>query len=258
MGSNFIAVISPAKLLDDSVKYPKINSTLPTFLDEANNLMVKLKKLKTKQIAELMELSEKLSLENFIRFQEWSTPFTKENAVPAILLFKGDVYRGLAAHELTENQLYWAQDHVRILSGLYGIVKPLDLVQSYRLMMGTPFTYSKELNNLYKFWGTKLSELLNDEVNSKGVVVNLASNEYFKAVSTPALKRRVIHCDFKEKKGNNYTIVSTYAKLARGRMTRFIIDQKVTKADDLKAFDYDNYLFNKSLSSENHYVFSRG
>lgn len=258
MGSNFIAVISPAKLLDDSIKYSKLNSTQPTFLDEANELMVKLKKLKPKQIGELMELSEKLSQENFIRFQEWSMPFTKENAVPAMLLFKGDVYRGLAAHELTDNQLNWAQNHVRILSGLYGIVKPLDLIQSYRLMMGTPFAYSKSINNLYKFWGTKLSEELNKEVGPKGVIVNLASQEYFKAAATPKLERPVIHCEFKEKKGSSYTIISTYAKLARGRMTRFIIDQKVTKAEDLKAFDYDNYLFNKSLSSDNHYVFSRG
>lgn len=258
MKSNFIAVISPAKLLDDSVKYPKLKCTQPEFLEEAEQLIAKLKKLKPKEVGELMELSDKLAEENFIRFQQWSAPFSHENAIPAMLLFKGDVYRGLAAHELSDAQLNWAQKHVRILSGLYGILRPLDLIQAYRLMMGTPFAFSKEHNNLYKFWGDNLAHYLNEQLGPKGVIVNLASQEYFKAASTIALKRRVLHCEFKEKKGASYTIVSTYAKLARGRMTRFIIDNQIAKTEDLKAFDYDNYVFNPLLSTENNYVFSRG
>ena len=227
-------------------------------MDARATLNIDGKKLKPSEVGKLMELSDKLAEENYIRFQRWSLPFTNENAIPAMLLFKGDVYRGLAAHELSNTQLNWAQKHVRILSGLYGIVRPLDLIQPYRLMMGTPFSFSKEQNNLYKFWGDGIANHLNENLGPKGVIVNLASQEYFKAAATNALERKVIHCEFKEKKGASFSIVSTYAKLARGRMTRFIIDNQISKVQDLKAFDYDNYVFNPSLSTENNYVFSRG
>jgi cytoplasmic iron level regulating protein YaaA (DUF328/UPF0246 family) len=173
-------------------------------------------------------------------------------------MFKGDVYRGLKAEELGKKQLEWSQDHLRILSGLYGILKPLDLIQPYRLMMGTPFSPSSKHKNLYSFWGNQLAESLKQEVDSKGVIVNLASQEYFKAVPLQSLDRRVVTCEFKERKGGKVSIVSTYAKLARGMMARYIIDNKITKPADLKGFDSERYLFEPGLSTENEYVFVRG
>lgn len=258
MASTLIAVISPAKLLDDHSRYPQFKTTTCDFLQEAEQLMKKLKKLKPKEIGELMDLSDKLSKDNFDRYQQWGLPFTSKNALPAVHMFKGDVYRGLAAHELSDKDLYWSQDHIRILSGVYGLLRPMDLIQPYRLMMGTPFGVSGELSNLYKFWGSKLAEKLNDEISPKGTLINLASSEYFKAVQLTALKRKVVHCEFKEKKAGGYSVVSVYAKIARGRMARFIIDRKIKKHEDLKAFDVDGYRFNPSLSTESEYVFTRG
>lgn len=255
--SKLIAVISPAKLLDESLHFPKLQHTLPDFLPQAKSLMDVLKKKTPKQIGEMMELSEKLSLENFDRNQLWNDTFSVENATQAILLFKGDVYRGLKAEELDSKQLKWAQDHVRILSGLYGILRPLDLTKAYRLMMGTPFSPSKSHKNLYSFWGSQLAEYLKHDLDERGILVNLASSEYFKAIDVNTLNRRVITCEFKERKGEKLSIVSTYAKLARGKMARFIIDHKIEKPTQLKDFDVDGYRFEKSLSTENEFVFVR-
>ena len=258
MSSKLIAVISPAKLLDDSSRYPELSATQPLFQDEAKALIQKLKKLSSKEVSELMDLSPALGQLNKDRFNEWHLPFDQSNSIPSVLMFKGDVYRGLKAEELGKKQLEWAQDHLRILSGLYGILKPLDLIQPYRLMMGTPFSPSSKHKNLYSYWGNQLAESLKQEVDSKGVVVNLASQEYFKAVPLQALDRRVVTCEFKERKGGKVSIVSTYAKLARGMMARYIIDNKITKPDDLKGFDSERYLFEPGLSTENEYVFVRG
>jgi uncharacterized protein len=255
--SKLIAVISPAKLLDESLHFPKLQHTLPDFLPQAKSLMEVLKKKTPKQIGEMMELSEKLSIENFDRNQVWNDQFSVENATQAILLFKGDVYRGLKAEELTVNQLKWAQDHVRILSGLYGILRPMDLTKAYRLMMGTPFSPSKTHKNLYSFWNTQLAENIKRDLDPKGTLVNLASSEYFKAIDQKTLDRKIITCEFKERKGEKLSIVSTYAKLARGKMARFIIDHKIDKPTNLKDFDVDGYRFEKSVSTENELVFVR-
>lgn len=257
MSSKLIAVISPAKLLEESSRYPELKSSEISFAVEAEYLTNSLRKLKVKELGKLMELSDKLAEENMIRYQNWQLPFTPSNSIQAILMFKGEVYRGLKAEELGAKQLEWAQSHIRILSGLYGVLRPLDLIQPYRLMMGTPYSPDKNTKNLYQFWGSKIAEHIKADLDPKGVLVNLASSEYFKAIHLSQLERKVISCEFKEKKGANYSIISTYAKQARGRMARFIIENKVTKPFDLKAFEEDGYSFNPKMSSDYEYVFTR-
>jgi cytoplasmic iron level regulating protein YaaA (DUF328/UPF0246 family) len=163
----------------------------------------------------------------------------------------------MKAEEFGLKQLEWSQDHIRILSGLYGVLRPLDIVQSYRLMMGTPFSPSAKHKNLYSFWGTKIADSIASDLDKKGTLINLASGEYFKAVDQKALDRKIITCEFKERKGGKLSIVSTYAKLARGMMARYIIENKITKPADIKAFDSERYLFEPSLSTDNEYVFVR-
>ncbi len=256
--SKLVAVISPAKLLDDSTHYPELESTQPVFTKEAEYLAGKLKKLSAKDLSGLMEISSKLGEENKARYAQWHLPFTHQNAHPALLMFKGDVYRGLKAEELSKKELAFAQDHLRILSGLYGVLRPLDLVMAYRLMMGTPFSPDTKTKNLYAFWGNKIATQLAKDIDPKGILVNLASTEYFKAVDLKTLNRKIITCEFKERKGDKYSIVMTYAKQARGMMARFIIENKIKKAEDLKAFDMENYIFNTKLSSEDNLIFTRG
>lgn len=255
--SSLVAVISPAKLLEDQTHYPQIPCTEPQFAKEAETLMTKLKKLKTNELCELLEISQKLGEENKLRNDRWKLPFDHTNAQPAILLFKGEVYRGLQAETFGKKELDFASNHLRILSGLYGILRPLDLVMSYRLMMGTPFSPDKKHKNLYSFWDMKITEALKADVDKKGVVVNLASSEYFKVIHPKELDRRIVTCEFREKKGSGYSVVNTYAKQARGSMARFIIEHKIKKEGDLKAFDTDRYSFNASLSSDDKLVFTR-
>ncbi len=255
--SKLIAVISPAKLLDDQTHYPQLPSSQPLFLNEAEALIKKLKKLKIEEVSELMDLSPALGALNRDRFNQWKRPFDTSNAHQAILHFKGDVYRGMKAEEFGLKQLEWSQDHLRILSGLYGVLRPLDVVQSYRLMMGTPFSASVKHKNLYSYWGTKIADSIATDLDKNGTLVNLASSEYFKAIDQKALDRNIITCEFKERKGGKLSIVSTYAKLARGMMARFIIENKITKPTDIKAFDSERYLFEPSLSTDNEYVFVR-
>lgn len=256
--TQLIAVISPAKLLDDSTHYPDLNCTQPVFQDEASYLVSKLKKQSSAQLSELMDISAKLGDENKRRYAEWHLPFSHTNAHPALLMFKGEVYRGLKAEEFSKKELDFAQGHLRILSGLYGVLRPLDLVMGYRLMMGTPFSPDKKTKNLYAFWGTKIADQLAQELAPKGILVNLASSEYFKGVDLAALNRRVVTCEFKERKGDKYSVVATYAKNARGMMARFLIENKIKKAEDLKSFDKENYVFNASLSTDDQWVFTRG
>ncbi len=256
--SKLVAVISPAKLLDDSTHYPDLECTQPVFTKEAEYLSARLKKLTAKDLSSLMDISPKLGDENKKRYADWHLPFSHQNAHPAILMFKGDVYRGLKAEEFSKKELSFAQDHLRILSGLYGVLRPLDLVMSYRLMMGTPFSPDAKTKNLYTYWGTKLGEQLAQDIDPKGTLVNLASTEYFKAVDLKTLNRKLITCEFKERKGDKYSIVMTYAKQARGMMARFLVENKIKKADELKAFDLDNYSFNSKLSSEDNWIFTRG
>jgi cytoplasmic iron level regulating protein YaaA (DUF328/UPF0246 family) len=252
-----IAVISPAKLLDTETKYPEVPHSIPAFIDDAEKLMQKLKKLPTSKVGALMDLSKDLAELNKERYMQWQTPFTPDNAKQAILTFSGDVYRGLKAPNLSVEDLNFAQKHIRILSGLYGIMRPLDLMQAYRLMMGTPFAYSSKHKNLYQFWGDKLALSLASELKEKDVLINLASGEYFKAIPLKVLNRRVITCEFKELKDDKFVTVMTFAKQARGMMARYMIEKRVTKPEDLKLFNSEGYEYNDRQSNSDLWVFTR-
>jgi cytoplasmic iron level regulating protein YaaA (DUF328/UPF0246 family) len=252
-----ITVISPAKLMDRSIRSDLRGLTQPAFPAEAAALAKGLKALSPSAISKLMTVSPKIAAETAEDYHQWQLPFTPENATPALLLFRGDVYRGLDADSLSKGELDFAQKHLRILSGLYGILRPLDLIQPYRLMMGTPYVPSKSHKNLYSFWGTQLADHLQSEGKEANIIVNLASEEYFRALHVPGLKARVVTCEFKEKKGMKYTVVSTYAKLARGKMTRHILTNKINKPEQLITFNEDGYAFNPSLSAEDRLVFTR-
>ncbi|WP_179376629.1 peroxide stress protein YaaA [Winogradskyella wichelsiae] len=249
-------VLSPAKSLDYETKLPTTKTTEGQFLKEADQLNKVLKKKSAKDLSELMHISDNLGQLNFERNQEWELPFTQDNARPAIYAFSGDVYRGIDAYTIDTKKLDKVEDTVRILSGLYGILKPLDLVQPYRLEMGTKLPVGKN-KNLYEFWQKKVTKALNEELEDDELFINLASNEYFKAVDTKALKVPVVNIVFKEFKNDKYKIVAFYAKLARGLMTRYIIDTDAKTVDDIKAFNYENYGFSDALSSKNELVFTR-
>ena len=206
--SSFIAILSPAKLIDDQTHYPNLSCTDVAFAEDAARLAGKLKKLSPENLAEMMSMSQALAMETHARFQQWKFPFTHQNAHPAMLMFKGEVYRGLQAAELNPKGLSFAQKHLRILSGLYGIMRPLDLVMPYRLMMGTPFGFDKKAPNLYAFWKQKITEALDNELGKKDVLINLASQEYFKVIDTKLLGRRIIECEFKETKGKGFATVT--------------------------------------------------
>ena len=249
-------VISPAKSLDFESKLPTPKTTESCFLAEAERINKLLKKKSPKALSELMHISDNLGQLNYERNQDWALPFTSENARPAMYAFNGDVYRGLDAYSIDPKNLNKVEDTVRIISGLYGILKPLDLIQPYRLEMGTKFPVGKN-KNLYDFWRKKVTQSLNDELEDDELFLNLASNEYFKAIDTKTLKVPVIHVNFKEFKGDKYKTIAIFAKLARGLMTRYIIDTDAKTIDDIKAFNIDNYGFSEELSSDNELVFVR-
>ena len=249
-------VLSPAKSLDFETKLPTSKTTECLFLQEAERLNKLLKKKSAKSLSKLMHISDALGQLNYERNQEWEIPFTEDNARPAMYAFNGDVYRGLDAYTIDTKKLYKVENTVRILSGLYGLLKPLDLVQPYRLEMGTKMTVGKN-KNLYDFWRKKITQALNDELDDDELFLNLASNEYFKAIDTKALKVPVVNIVFKEFKNGNYKIIAIFAKLARGLMTRYIIDTDVKTIEDVKGFNYDNYRFSEELSSKYELVFTR-
>lgn len=253
-----LMVISPAKTLD--FETPAVTSihTRPDFLNEAETLIEELRALSPPQVSELMGISDKLGDLNFGRYLNWSRPFNTKNSKQALLAFKGDVYTGLDAEHMTEKQLEWAQDHLRILSGLYGLLRPLDLMQAYRLEMGTRFANSAG-KDLYTFWGDKITDALNAELISEKnpVLLNLASQEYFKSVQTAQLKAKVITPVFKDWKGGKYKIISFYAKKARGLMSAYIIKNRITKVEKIKQFDSDGYEYNEAMSSTGEWVFTR-
>lgn len=253
-----ILVISPAKSLYEKspVSYEKY--TQSGFLPEAEKIVSVLKKKKPAQLSKLMGISSKLADLNFQRFQEWSLPFTPENSWQAVLMFNGDVYQGLNAESFTADEFETAQQNLRILSGVYGLLKPLDLIQPYRLEMGTTVTVARK-KNLYEFWKTKITAQLNQEFAETGqnILINLASNEYFSAIDSKKLKARIITPAFKEHKNGQYQMVSFFAKKARGLMCRFIIQNKITDPEELKAFDLDGYYFNNELSNTDNWVFTR-
>jgi hypothetical protein len=202
-----------------------------------------------------MSISDKLSKLNFDRFQTFSTPFTLTNAKQALLAFKGDVYNGIDAPNLSSQDLDFAQSCVRMLSGLYGVIRPLDLIQPYRLEMGTRLENDKG-KNLYEFWGDQISQILNEDESS--VIINLASNEYFKGIDKKSLNAKIINIAFKEFKGDTYKIIGIYAKRARGLMVNYMIKNRITKSDDLKNFNVEDYKFRQNMSDELTWVFTRG
>lgn len=253
-----ITIISPAKTLDFDTKVQTKEYSQPDFLNKSEKLVDELKKFSPKELGELMNINNDLATLNYQRFLQWELPFNKENAKQALLVFKGQVFVGLDAKTLLEKDLLFAQDHLRILSGLYGVLRPLDLMQPYRLEMGTKLKNS-EGNNLYKFWGTKITEVINQELSKQKnqFLINLASNEYFKAINPKKIKGKIITPVFKEAKGNGFKVITVYAKTARGLISRFMIKNRIEKPEQLKAFESDGYLFNNDLSTENEYVFTR-
>ena len=250
-----LVVISPAKKLDysSSIEAPLLSQ--PALLDHAEELSIGLKALAPQDVSSLMHLSDKLGALNYERFQEWQTPFNADNARAAVLAFKGDVYQGLEADSMSAEDLHWAQDHLRILSGLYGVLRPLDLMQAYRLEMGTKFA-SQRGKDLYQFWGDIITAELNRVESS--VLVNLASNEYFKSVHKKDISARIVTPVFMDKKDDKYKIISFYAKKARGLMSRYIIQNRITEIEQINQFDSDGYVYNAALSELDAPVFLRG
>ena len=253
-----LTIISPAKKLDYSQLSEDRAHTQPLLLEHSEQLLKDLRLLSPKDICSLMGLSDKLGALNYERFQEWQTPFSTDNAKQAILAFKGDVYQGLDADNMNADELNWAQDNLRILSGLYGLLRPLDLMQPYRLEMGTKFANQRGAN-LYQFWGDIITNQLNKLLSAspKSVLINLASNEYFKSVQANNLNAEIITPVFMDQKGDKYKIISFFAKRARGLMSAFIIKNKITDAQQLKTFNVDGYSFNSAMSDGNKWVFCR-
>ncbi|HQW69020.1 MAG TPA: peroxide stress protein YaaA [Flavobacterium sp.] len=249
-------VISPAKSLNFEKELPTSRFTEPKFLKEAATIQKTLKKKKPKQLMELMDISDKLAELNWQRNQAWQTPFTTDNARAAVYAFDGDVYQGLDVYTLGEDKLGVLQGKLRILSGLYGLLQPLDLMQPYRLEMGTTLPIGKN-KNLYEFWKKTITKALNEELTKDELFVNLASNEYFSAVDTKTLKVPVITPEFKDFKDGKLKMISFFAKKARGLMVRYIIDNDIETLEGLKGFNYEGYSFDASLSSGNKLVFTR-
>lgn len=249
-------VISPAKSLDFTSKVPTNKFTEAQFLKESEIIQTTLKKKKPKELMELMSISEKLADLNWKRNQEWSLPFTPENARQAIFAFNGDVYTGIDVYTIPIDKLNILQDKLRILSGLYGLLKPLDLMQEYRLEMGTSLVIGKN-KNLYDFWKAIITKTLNEELKEDELFINLASNEYFSAIDLKSLKVPVITPEFKDYKDGKLKMISFFAKKARGLMVRYIIDTNAETIEDLKGFNYEGYAFDANLSTNNKLVFTR-
>jgi cytoplasmic iron level regulating protein YaaA (DUF328/UPF0246 family) len=258
-------VLSPAKALDYDTPAGDVPHTQPLFVKQSSELIDILKEKSPQDIASLMHLSDALSALNVARYQAWRPKFTAQNAKQAVLAFNGDVYEGLDAKSLAPADLAWAQDHVAILSGLYGVLRPLDWMQPYRLEMGTALTNNKG-SNLYKFWGSQIADYLNAHLkthvtaradDAQPILVNLASQEYFKAVDRKALQARVIECVFEDYKGGKYKIISFNAKRARGLMARYAVTHRVTTPKGLQGFDAEGYAFDAAVSEPDRLVFRR-
>lgn len=250
-------VISPAKSLDFEKPVPTKDTTDFVFLKEAETINKALKKLKPKNLSELMDISDKLAELNWQRNQERDLQnFTPENSRQAVYAFNGDVYTGLDAYSLSPEKIKVLQDKLRILSGLYGLLKPLDLIQPYRLEMGTKLPIGKN-QNLYEFWRAKITKELNSQLEKGELFINLASNEYFSAIDTKSLKVPVITPEFKDYKDGKLKIIGFFAKKARGLMVRYIIDTNAETVDELKGFNYEGYGFDANLSKGNTLVFTR-
>lgn len=257
-----IFVLSPAKALDYDTPPTTTQHSQPDFLDAAGELVAVLRTCSPAQIAELMSLSDKLASLNAARFEAWALPFALDNAKQAVLAFNGDVYEGLDAPSLNEQDLRWAQDHLRILSGLYGVLRPLDLMQAYRLEMGTRLATARG-RNLYEFWGNRITDQLNALLQAEraqggeGLLLNLASEEYFKSVQPQRLDGRLLEVRFEDWKTDRYKVISFHAKRARGLMARHLIQQRVEDEEGVKAFAAEGYLYEPAASSAEQLVFRR-
>ena len=253
-----LAVVSPAKKLDTAEVSRSLSFSQPSLLADTEELIQKTKTLKPSDLQSLMGISEKLADLNHARFQDFSTPFTETNAKAAALMFNGDTYTGLDASTLSDASLEWAQDHLAILSGLYGVLRPLDLIQPYRLEMGTRLKTDRG-TSLYDFWGDRITNQIREQLaaHDNKTVVNLASNEYFKSVKTSGLPGPVLTPAFKELRDGKPKMISFLAKRARGMMARYIIDNRVENPADLKEFNVDGYAFDEALSDESTWTFIR-
>lgn len=251
-----LTIISPSKTLDYQTPLITKQHSLPEFLESTKQLIDICKKLSSDDLAKLMSISPKLATTNYERFQNWHTDFNLDNARQAILAFKGDVYEGLHVEDFNDADLKFAQSHLRILSGLYGLLRPLDLIQPYRLEMGIRLKNGNN-TNLYQFWGEKLTNKLNEELSKSPVLINLASNEYFKAIKPKALNAKIIQPIFLDKSKDDYKVISFYAKKARGLMSRFIIKNSINHSDDIKSFNLEGYQFDSKRSTELEWYFTR-
>ena len=253
-----LALISPAKTLDYESALPTDQHTLPRLLEHSQQLIDVSRKLSASEIASLMSVSEKIAQLNVARFREWQPEFNFSNARQAIFAFKGDVYTGLDAYDLTLQDLEFAQTHLRMLSGLYGLLRPLDLMMPYRLEMGTKLANARG-HNLYEFWGDKITQLVNDDLEeaNSDLLVNLASDEYYKSVKESKVKAKIIKPVFLDQKNGKYKVISFYAKKARGLMARYIIQNQLNRVEDLKSFNIDGYYFDAVSSIQGELVFKR-
>ena len=253
-----LITLSPAKTLNFEPQSILKESTTPTFLKESRKIIKEMRTYDTAGLEVLMGTSTAIAETNVKRFKDWKTPFTSKNAKQAVLAFKGQVYDGLKAWEMNKQDLQTSQRYLRILSGLYGLLKPLDLMQAYRLEMGTKVSIAGS-KNLYDFWGDQITEEINRDLNEYGynTLVNLASNEYFKVVKKKNVQARIITPNFKEERDGGYKMITFYAKVARGLMTRFIIENALDDPEMIKTFAVDGYRFNPKLSTENEWIFTR-
>ncbi len=253
-----LALISPAKTLDYESTLPTDWHTLPRLLDQSQQLIDVSRKLSASQIATLMSVSEKIANLNVERFRDWNADFNLSNARQAIFAFKGDVYTGLDAYNLDEKDFKFAQKHLRMLSGLYGLLRPMDLMMPYRLEMGKKLENPRG-HNLYEFWGDIITNMINDDLEQAGsqLLVNIASDEYYKSVKEAKIKAEIIKPVFLDQKNGQYKVISFYAKKARGLMARFIIENQLSKLDELKAFNTDGYYFDATSSLKGELVFKR-
>ncbi len=253
-----IVLLSPAKNLNFDAPSVQASHSQPEFLKETRALAKVTKSMTKGQLKKLMHINDKLATLNFERFQAFKTPFTPDNAKQAALAFSGDAYQGLNANELSNSDLEWAQDHLRILSGFYGLLRPLDLIQPYRLEMGTSLK-NPEGKDLYAFWGDKLTRKINQTLNGadEPIVVNLASNEYFNALDKDKLKARIVTPQFKDIKNGKARFLMFFAKKARGIMACYIIQNRLEQPDDIKKFEHEGYCYNAELTKADNWVFSR-
>ncbi len=251
-------LLSPAKSINESCSYPEFSFTTPDFKKEAAQLVRRLKKIRSKELMELMHVSKDIAELNCFRYKNWHlSDEPSEHVRPAAFLFTGEVYKGLNLESLSAEQLTTAQDSIRILSGMYGLLKPFDLIYPYRLEMGTRLEVKDSVNNLYEFWGEKLTKSLLKETDKNEPIINLASVEYSKSIYWKSIKRNTITPTFKEFKNGEYKVVMIFAKHARGAMARYLIEKNIQHIEDLKSYSVDGYSFNEQLSSQNDWVFVR-